>query len=51
MAYEKIAEYKLQQLEKDYRECLEAEIKTTAADQFRGLANVLAQEDDGFGDF
>ena len=35
MAYEKIAEFKLQQLEKDYRECLEAYIKTsTPADEF-----------------
>lgn len=41
MDYEKIAEIKLGQLERDYRECLEAEIKTDPL-EFKGLAQVLA---------
>jgi hypothetical protein len=41
--WEKIAARKLEMLEREYQECIEAEIKLKDANQYRGLKDVLGE--------
>ena len=51
---QQIVEAKMRALDREYQECLAAEIKLTDCNEFKGLSTVLAgdgDEDDGFGEF
>lgn len=56
--WDKIAEKKLEMLEREYQECIAAEIKIKDANNYRGLRAALDEgefeeekEDDEFGEF